>query len=135
MAGSAVYADGRPYRAPISSLAPRDLYLFRKPATPILNRHIYKMSWPGFWQVTQSILKRAHFRRGTLKVYRQVLRAFAAFVDEQRNHCSISPFPSVPADAEDGFAREFIYALNDRHVSASWLSTNISVLRTVFDKL
>ena len=32
-------------------------------------------------------------------------------------------------------AHQFLYKLSDQHASGSWLSVNISVLRTAFDKL
>ena len=87
------YADGRAYRRPWSSAhrAERPFGVaFRSPGlllTPCpaggpgmgAARPTGPVDWPEFWRQVQAELRAARFCPGSLRVYRQVLRAFRAF--------------------------------------------------------
>ncbi len=81
----------------------------------------YTMEWPRLWDIMNAELRLRGYQKGTIRLYRHVLRRFARFMD--RRPCYARP--------ED--AREFISGLSK--YSWSWISLNIAVLRTVFDKL
>lgn len=130
----ATYADGRPYRAPRSRFTSDVCPLIAPPPVVAIALERSAVNWPRFWQLIQSQLRQGGFQTGTLKVYRQVLRAFRTFVEAQRGG---APHRSGgrPADATPKLARAFIAGYVDEQVSWSRLSTVIAVLRTSFDKL
>ncbi len=81
------------------------------------------LTWPGFWDVVQVKLRDRGYRRSSLIVVRQVLRSLAKTSgvgpgDLTRNHL-------------DAHFRRLV----SRRCSASWLAMNISILRTVFDRI
>jgi integrase len=109
--------------------------ILRGPFRPILDLRRSELPWTLFWQVVQRELRNARFRIGTLRVYRQVLRSFKAFLDSRsRPPDRPPPFPA-PRDVTAEMAEEFIHHIVARQRSASWLATNICILRTAFDKL
>lgn len=95
-------------------------YADEPPLAPLLEDPT--CSWSVFWDRVQGELRRRGYRRGSRMVYRQVLRGLA-------RTCR------VPAEADRDRVTRHLYCLADRSRSASWLATNLCVLRTVFDKL
>jgi site-specific recombinase XerD len=95
-------------------------YADEPPLAPLLNDSA--CSWSVFWDRVQGELRRRGYRRGSRRVYRQVLRGLA-------RTCR------VPAEANRDRIACHLYRLADRRRSASWLATNLCILRTVFDKL
>jgi len=81
------------------------------------------LDWPQFWSEIQRQLKNHDYGRGTLLLYRQVLRQF-------RDHCARSPSSITPA-----IVRGYIDGLVQEDSTWSWVATNISVLRLAFDKI
>ena len=79
--------------------------------------------WPDLWHEVQDTLKKKKYARGTLLLYRQVLRGLARTAR------------STPEAIGQEHIDRYLYRLAYRPVSASWIAMNISVLRTVFDKL
>ena len=79
--------------------------------------------WPGFWSVVQGELRRSGYSHGTLLHYRQVIRQFAKAAG------------SRPFKVNASVIKAYVQGLGGRKVSSSWLAGNITVLRTVFDKL
>ena len=77
--------------------------------------------WPAFWAPVQAQLKACRYRGSTRKLYRNVLRGF-------RSHCRCRP-----AEVTRRHVREYLHELGRRGLSSSWIGTNVSVLRTVFD--
>ena len=80
-------------------------------------------SWSTFWQQVQQTLRQRGYAESSIGVYRCVLRAFYRF-----SH-------GTPAQTTRESLRQFLYSLVQSGRSANWLALNISVLRTVFDKL
>jgi integrase/recombinase XerD len=82
-----------------------------------------ELTWPAFWELLQVPLRDRGYRRSSLVVVRQVLRGLA-------RTCGVRP-SRVSRDHLDMYFRR----LTARRCSASWLAMNISILRTVFDKI
>jgi site-specific recombinase XerD len=82
------------------------------------------MTWPEVWREVNQALYRHQYTRKSRQMYRSVLRAFCHRYDHM-------PPRLMSRDTID----EYIRDLALRGASWSWLSVNISVLRTVFDKL
>lgn len=124
-------ARQRAYLAPRSSFDAAAGPLLRPAAKPVPGFCTPQTDWPQLWRQTQTELRKARFHTSTLRVYRQVLRSFRDFVQ-----VASKGFPAAgrPADVSAPAVQNYLGELADRHSSASWLSTNISVLRTVFDK-
>ncbi len=80
-------------------------------------------TWPELWAQMKVHLLECGYSRSTLVLYRQVLRQFRAY-------CRTSS-SSVGSE----LIGHYIDSLVDRHSSWSWIGTNISVLRTAFDKV
>ncbi|MEI6972563.1 MAG: tyrosine-type recombinase/integrase, partial [bacterium] len=81
------------------------------------------LDWPQLWACVQGPLRAEGYSTGTIKTYRHVLRSFSRW------------FYSTPERVTARAVKAYILALTDRHCSWSWTSTNISVLRAVFDHL
>ena len=79
--------------------------------------------WPEFWVRIQDQLKRTGHRPSTRRVYRNALRAF-------RMHSKCRP-----AQLCHRHIRDYLRDLGRRRLSASWIGMNISVLRSVFDRI
>jgi len=78
-------------------------------------------SWPVFWDHVRVRLRQARYRTSTLRVYRHVLRDFAAFLAQP------------PAQATPPDVRRFLTRVSSR--SASWVTVNLAALRAAFDKV
>jgi integrase/recombinase XerD len=83
-------------------------------------------AWAQVWEHVQGALRTARFGRGTRTLYRQVLRGFV------RHLQAVPPVGGILSAAT---TRGFVEAIAMRGRSWSWLAANISVLRTVLDKL
>ena len=134
------YANGRIYAPPRSLCAFGQTPIFAGPFRAVLDLRQAALPWTLFWEVIQRELRAARFRIATLRVYRQVLRSFKAFLDSRpqddgRSPSGPPPPLPVPGDVSAELTEEFIHHIVARQRSASWLATNISVLRTAFDKL
>jgi integrase/recombinase XerD len=81
------------------------------------------MTWPEFWHDVKKRLKQCGYSRKTLILYRQVLRQFRDYNNLQ------------PSSITNQTVKMYIHHLVDQHCTWSWIGTNISVLRTVFDKI
>jgi len=124
-----VYFDGRPYRPPRSRFEPPAGPAAAQATALAIDLNQVTPDWPTFWRAVQRQLTGHRFRRSTLTVYRQILRAFRTFLDRRHRR------PSHPGLATREDARSFFALLADQHASWSWLAANICVLRTAFDKL
>jgi integrase/recombinase XerD len=78
-------------------------------------------SWPVFWDQVRVRLRQAQYRTSTLRIYRHVLRDFAAFLAQP-------PAQATPTDI-----RRFLTRVSSR--SASWVTVNLAALRAAFDKV
>lgn len=120
-------------RAPRGRFAPDPRPLLLQPqATPVVDLRNSTLDWPGFWRVVHSCLAKAGYRRSTVVVYRQVLRSLRQNLEQRYGAGSPLARPACVSGADAG---AYFRGLTDRHSSSSWLSVNISVMRTVFDKL
>ena len=81
-----------------------------------------------FWRQTKDALKKQGYQLSTLRVYRQVLRSFRTFISEHTGSNS-------PQSVSRKLMHDFLWKLTNDECSWSWVSTNISVIRTAFDKL
>ena len=79
-------------------------------------------TWPTFWLQVQADLKQAGYRGSTRRVYRNVLRGL-------RSHAEC-----LPAEINRDHIRAYLRHLARRGLSASWMATNLSVIRNVFDR-
>jgi site-specific recombinase XerD len=78
-------------------------------------------TWPVFWEHVRTRLRQAQYRTSTLRIYRHVLRDFAAFLAQP-------PAQATPADVG-----RFLSRVSSQ--SASWTTVNIAALRAAFDKV
>lgn len=106
------YAGGDPYR-PVGALS-----------RPVIRLRGASVSWRRLWEIVQAELCRQGYSRGTRLLYRQVLRRFSRYA-----------FARCPGEATEGMVRSYLHALTRQGCSAAWVSANISVLRTVLDKI
>jgi len=81
------------------------------------------LGWPRFWEIIAGQLDRHAYSETSRELYRSVLRGFY-----KRVRCA-------PAAATDDMIRDHLNGLVAEHYSWNWIGMNISVLRTVFDKL
>ncbi|MCP5488511.1 MAG: tyrosine-type recombinase/integrase [Verrucomicrobia bacterium] len=79
--------------------------------------------WPAFWRDTSAALQQRGYARSTLLYYRQILRAFSQQAAK----------PPAAITREDVHA--YLHRLARSRPSAHWIAMNISILRTLFDKL
>ena len=107
------YANGDPYR-PVGQLAGPILCLG---ATTALN-------WSNLWTLVQRQLSLQGYQRGTRIQYRQILRKLRIYSGVEK-----------PGLITTEVIQTYLHELARQHCSASWISTNISVCRTIFDKL
>ena len=80
-------------------------------------------SWPQLWDQAHAELKRQGYRRNTRRLYRHVLRSVSRQVRV------------APAQVREWHLQNYLQWQARRGTTASWISANITVLRTVFDKL
>ncbi len=154
------YSNGAPYR-PARGRYPETVAATIT-ALPLLSLQQHT-TWPSLWEAVRTQLRQRGFQDSTLRLYRQVLRSFRSHLATdyaaprpQAKQTSpsgfsfpVSSFSSPPfgirhsaiaisqspIDIRQSEISSFIDSLVARQTSASWLSTNIAVLRTVFDKL
>lgn len=81
------------------------------------------LTWPAFWDIVQLRLRDRGYRRSSLVVVRQVLRGLA------------KASGVLPANVTRNHLDLHFRRLTARRCSASWLAMNISILRTVFDRI
>jgi len=79
--------------------------------------------WPLFWKCASIQLTACGYRPSTRVQYRQILRAFVCFVNKPPNQVQYSDI------------RAYLRHISKDHVTWNWTAMNISVLRTLFDKL
>ena len=79
--------------------------------------------WPAFWAQVNVELKRLGYANSTRRFYRQVLRLFA-------RHAACPP-----TAVNRHTVRAYLRTLTAPRYSPHWTAMNISVLRTVFDRL
>jgi site-specific recombinase XerD len=82
-----------------------------------------QLDWPRLIEIMLTELKRRGYRTSTRKTYEQVVKNFSQF--------TFLPPGRVTAKS----IKTYLNILTEQRVSWSWLSANITVLRTVFDKL
>ncbi len=80
-------------------------------------------TWPDFWYQASHHLLRCGYQRSTEMFYLRILRAFARFINKPPNW--------VTPDDINAYLRY----LANQGTTRSWMGMNISVLRTLFDKL
>jgi site-specific recombinase XerD len=81
------------------------------------------IDWRRLWQIVSDTLSRHGYAEQTIQTYRWVLRGFYSFC----RRC--------PSQTTASLVRGYIDRLVAEHMSWSWVGMNISVLRSVFDKL
>lgn len=119
-------------RPPRARFKPASTELLRGRAQPVVDLRRGSLDWPEFWAVIWRALRRAGFTRSTLRVYRQVLRSLRRDLEQRHGTGSARSRPGAMTRAA---AHDFISELSNQHASWSWMSVNVSVLRTAFDKL
>ena len=92
-------------------------------AGPVLPLQGSWPDWPSFWRDTSAALQQRGYARSTLLYYRQILRAFSQQAAK----------PPAAITREDVHA--YLHRLARSRSSAHWIAMNISILRTLFDKL
>lgn len=80
-------------------------------------------TWPKLWRDVSISLYRTGYQISTLTFYRQIIRSFSRFVNKP-------PHQVTPIDIKN-----YLWSLVGKPYTWHWMSMNISVLRTVFDKL
>jgi len=80
-------------------------------------------TWPKLWRDVATSLHHKGYQNSTLILYRQVIRSFSRFVEKPPNQVA-------PRDIKN-----YLWSLVGKPYTWHWTSMNISVLRTVFDKL
>ena len=95
-------------------------------APPLFNLAGATINWQVLWLIVKSELSRRGYALSTARVYHHILRAFVSFL--KRHYRSIRPSRVTPE-----IMTRFIHSLPDA-ASWSWISLNISTLRTIFDK-
>ncbi|MBT3297180.1 MAG: tyrosine-type recombinase/integrase [Verrucomicrobia bacterium] len=116
------YPGGRPYFGLRSTVAgqPR-----RRNASNnrVISLTSSELGWARFWEIVSGQLNQHAYSETSHELYRSVLRGFY-----KRTRCA-------PAAVTDGVIRDHLNSLVAEHYSWNWIGMNISVLRTVFDKL
>ncbi len=115
------YADGRLF-LDVRGAYTEQPYLRRPRARPVFKLHA-ATTWPQLWAMVQRELKKAGYSMSSIRLYRQVLR--------QLRDSGLS----TPARATRAYLKNYIHDVASDRPSWSWIATNISVLRTVFDKM
>jgi len=116
------YANGLPYRAAHSPHCclprPRDCR-----RDQIIALTSPSLTWARLWQIASAELSRRGYGAQTVQMYRWVLRRFLQF--SRRRPSCITP----------ELVKNYLGRLAEEETSWNWIGMNISVLRTVFDKL
>ena len=127
------YANGRPYFGLHSALADdprlrdaRNNQVISLTPKPRGAKHFTRstdLCWPRFWEIISAQLAKHSYSTTTQDLYRAVLRGFY-----RRTRCAL-------AAVTGAIIRNHLNGLVAEHYSWNWIGMNISVLRTVFDKL
>jgi integrase len=121
---TASYANGRPYTPLRARLASSDFGLQSSAYLPESSVALTaSLDWAAFWQHISSELLARHYAEGTRAQYRTILRNFY-------RHAR-----GLPAATNEALIHGYLVKLTEAHYSWNWVGMNISVLRTVFDKL
>lgn len=81
------------------------------------------ISWADLWQIVHRRLTASGYAHSTLLIYRQILRQFGRFAY------------SGPGWITEKAIKTYLNKITSEHASWSWTASNITVLRTVFDKI
>jgi site-specific recombinase XerD len=135
---TASYANGRPYTPLHARLASSVIGLQSSVSSPqssasphnhfdsrlsTFDFSLASLDWTGFWQLISAQLQASHYAEGTRAQYRSILRSFYRHARRR------------PAETTSAIIHEYIVKLTEKNYSWSWIGMNISILRTVFDKL
>jgi len=90
---------------------------------PVISLAESRAPWPRVWHIVHGELCRRGYSRGTRCLYRQVLRTFS-------HHANVPPNRVTTAHI-----KSCLYTLNAKRCTWSWIGINISMLRTILDKL
>ena len=82
-----------------------------------------ELGWARFWEIISSQLDRHAYSNSSQELYRSVLRGFY-----RQARCA-------PSSVTGGLITDHLNRLVAEHYSWNWIGMNISVLRSVFDKL
>jgi integrase/recombinase XerD len=118
-----------PYRPIRSRFFPENTAPGRHHQRALIDLNKAWVKWPRFWNIVSKELKRRDYSKETILVYRHALRAFSTYLRQRRR------YSSRPGDVTEETVHEYVHSLSQRHCSWSWVSTNISVLRTALDKI
>ncbi len=116
------YANGTPYR-PVYGCLSMDPRPPDSRYDKVLSLTSDDLSWGRFWQIISDVLMRHGYGDGSRQLYRSVMRKFYRF------SCQ------TPAQTNSAIIDDYVNSLVEQDASWNWIAMNISVLRTVFDKL
>jgi site-specific recombinase XerD len=118
------YNDGEIFRPAVGRYAPRAPVIDVAEAThAVVDLEQAPIAAGEFLESIGREMKIRFYQPKTQKQYRNVLRSFLRWLGAQ------------PADATRDSIRDWLELLVDGGASSSWLSVNLSCLRTVFDKM
>jgi len=80
-------------------------------------------TWPDLWKEISISLQRSGYQQSTEFFYRHIIRRLSRFTDKS------------PGQISAGDVRNYVRSLGSNSCTWHWTAMNISVLRTVFDKL
>jgi len=118
---SGTYNSGRPYIGLVNRQAGYRPHVLHRAEcalswTPTL-------TWPDLWAIADQRLKHHGYTKTTRLLYRQVLRLFSRHVGH------------APYRITTQILKHYIHDLAESGSTWSWIASNISVLRTIFDKI
>jgi site-specific recombinase XerD len=116
------YVNGKPYR-PLYSSQSQLPKPFGRRHEQVIALTSLRLDWSRFWEICSAQLRHHGYGPSTTELYRCVLRSLY-------KHVSLRP-----AAIDAASIQSYIHSLVDKHYSSSWIGMNISILRTVFDKL
>ena len=128
---TASYANGRPYSPMQPRYSPPESVVCGLQSAVSPHNHFdsrlstfdFSVDWTAFWQQISAQLHARRYAEGTRAQYRTILRSFYRHARRR------------PAETTTALIQEYIVKLTEKHYSWSWIGMNISVLRSVFDKL
>jgi len=113
------YADGRPYQPARGRYAPGGVVESRLETTPlVVDLQRERPDWKRFWEQVHRELRIRFYRPKSIKNYRTALRTLARW------------FRRPPHELTTEAVRRYLLALVEQDASSSWVSLNISVIRT-----
>lgn len=113
------YNNGQPYRIAKGQNAPAKKIIWRRSGHSIMTG---RPTTAEFLTKVKRELKIRGYTRTTIKSYKSVLRSFLAWLGMPPNRATIE------------HVRDYLETIADGGASTSWLSTNLSAIRTAFDK-